>query len=233
MKKWNLKVHIQSTHHAKKYVCGEVDLALLNRVEGWNGLDACGRALSTKGSLENHIRRVHLGMGQRRSRTKKHPTSDSMRQNLMKLTGAGYGKESGRSITCLLPDCDFRFGRIYDLRVHLVSHHKTSKEDAKEAVLEVEGYADPPNVGDDEGLPLDLPDDIDPRDWQTMNPDVRESDPMDTEGFWVGEGPEHFRELEDDTWFRDEMEMRMLIDGEEGAMQGDRGFVAPIDPLLQ
>ncbi|KAI4203659.1 MAG: hypothetical protein LQ350_001660 [Teloschistes chrysophthalmus] len=232
-KKWNLKVHIQSTHNAEKFVCGDVDLASLTRVEGWDGLDACGQPLSTKGALVNHIRRVHMGMGQVRSATKKKPRSDLMRRNLMKLTGMGY--EDERYIACVIPSCEVRFKRVYDLRIHLVSHHQLSEEDAEEAVVISEEKSGSNGYGNEESLPHDLMHDIDPRDWHMMDPGSREADLMENGTFWEEEEEEaeRFGGLEKDPWLRDEREMRMLIDDEQSEIQGDREPVMAIDPSLQ
>lgn len=135
-KKGNLNVHIQSAHKAKRYICGQEDLGVLNRVDGWDGLNACGKALSTKGSLENHIRTAHMGMGKRRSKPMKETGAslpgqqDDLDLNLMKLTGVGYEEYSRRHIPCITPQCDFRFTRRYDLQVHLQARHGLSAHQA-------------------------------------------------------------------------------------------------------
>ncbi|KAL9601145.1 MAG: hypothetical protein Q9219_002744 [cf. Caloplaca sp. 3 TL-2023] len=147
-KQGNLNAHIQSAHKAKRYICGKVELQSLNRVDGWDGLNACGRALSTKGSLESHIRTAHMGMGRRRSRKSKTHTSESSQDqqshqmNLMKLTGVGYEQYSGRHVTCLIPHCDFRFGRKFDLQVHLVSRHNYSEREAEEIIADADKCLD-------------------------------------------------------------------------------------------
>ncbi|KAL8781554.1 MAG: hypothetical protein Q9194_000316 [Teloschistes cf. exilis] len=232
-KKWNLKVHIQSTHNAKKYVCGDVDLGSLAGVEGWDGLDACGQALSTKGALVNHIRRVHMGLGQVRSATKKNQRSDLMRRNLMKLTGMGY--EDERYIACVIPSCKVRFNRVYDLRIHLVSHHQLSVEDAEEAVVIYEEKAGSMGYVNEESLPHDLMYDIDPRDWHMMDPGSRETDLMENGTFWEDEEEEAERlgKVENNSWLGDEREMRMLIDDEQSEIHADPETLAAIDPSLQ
>lgn len=186
-KKGNLNVHIQSAHKAKKYICGLVELETLNRIEGWDGLNACAKALSTKGSLENHIRTAHMGMGKRRVKSRKTMTCGSARQqgdfdvNLMMLTGVGYEQHSGRLIACTVPKCDYRFSRSYDLQIHLMSRHGIPEQEAKGL-----GYG----------------------------PD-RNSDPQ----IW---GHDDLDEIgsHDDDWFRDQLEIRRLIDGDDAGVQG-------------
>ncbi|KAL8736619.1 MAG: hypothetical protein Q9181_002317 [Wetmoreana brouardii] len=235
-KKWNLNVHIQSTHQSKKYVCGEVSLGTLNRVEGWDGLNACGRALSTKGSLESHIRTAHMDMGRRRSKNRKRQTSDPTEQNLIKLTGAGYKEDSGRHIGCLLQDCQFRFGRAYDLQVHLLSHHCLSEDDAKRLVDTAgpNGNFLSPYYS---GFSDDLMHDIDPKNWHMMDPEdhrnIGEEDITDGGHFWIWDDQADADEQGDDGWYHEQMEMRMLIDGDDAEGQKQDEAAAAIDPLLQ
>ncbi|KAL8812325.1 MAG: hypothetical protein Q9200_001131 [Gallowayella weberi] len=141
-KKGNLNVHIESTHKSKKYVCGAVSLESLNNVEGWDGLNACGRALTTKGSLQTHIRTVHMGIERRRRRKPKTAEDDPLddydghASNLMKLTGAGYDDDIRRHLHCLMPDCNFRFSRGYDLRNHLINRHGLEDNEADTLLTE-------------------------------------------------------------------------------------------------
>jgi general transcription factor IIIA len=129
-KRGNLNVHVRTVHAGKKFVCGGTDLNSLKNVADWDGLNACGQALSTKQSLEGHIRTAHLGLPHSRKKTDT-PTAERKARkkpvsSLVRLTGAGYENESGRDISCLLPDCSFRFMRDYDLEVHLSFHHGLS-----------------------------------------------------------------------------------------------------------
>ncbi|KAL9014276.1 MAG: hypothetical protein Q9173_001059 [Seirophora scorigena] len=186
-KKGNLNVHIQSAHKAKKYICGLVGLEALNRIEGWDGLNACAKALSTKGSLENHIRTVHMGVGKRRVKSRKTMTSDSARQqgdfdlNLMMLTGVGYEQHSGRLIACTVPECDYRFSRSYDLQIHLISRHNFPEQEAKGLGFRPDRNSDPQLWGHD-----------------------------DLDEVWSS----------DDDWFRDQLGIRRLVDGEDASVQG-------------
>ncbi len=141
-KRGNLNVHLRTVHGEKKFVCGGTDLSCLKNIADWDGSNACGQALSTKQSLEGHIRTVHLGLSQSRKitsnsilepkpRSKKIPT-------LVRLTGAGYDNETGRDIPCLIPGCEYRFMREYDLEVHLGFHHGLSNSEMESLWAEME-----------------------------------------------------------------------------------------------
>ncbi|KAL8943606.1 MAG: hypothetical protein Q9216_000971 [Gyalolechia sp. 2 TL-2023] len=211
-KRGNLKAHTQSAHKAKKYVCGEVEIETLNNVNGWDGLNACGRGLSTKGSLESHIRTAHMGMGRRRSKTRKKQISDPAQEqnvndlNLLKLTGVGYEEYSGRHVVCLIRECEFRFGRSYDLQVHLVSRHGLSECEAKSLVASVEADFDDWTTGYD-----DLPNDStegNPSDFSNFFGD----NISHGEYFWVGGDFDEYHDREDDDWLEDEREMQELVE---------------------
>ena len=130
-KKGNLKMHIQSAHEKRRYVCGVVDVKLLNNISDWNGHNACGQALSTKANLEEHIRTAHLGFDHSRKHKNKAASnvitearsSEKKVSTLVQLTGCGYENESGRNVVCLIPSCSFRFMRDYDLQIHFQSYH--------------------------------------------------------------------------------------------------------------
>ncbi|KAL8672939.1 MAG: hypothetical protein Q9168_002614 [Polycauliona sp. 1 TL-2023] len=238
-KKGNLNVHIQGTHKSKKYICGEVALESLNNVEGWDGHDTCGRALSTKGSLQNHIRTVHLGIGGRRSRSTEKSKNDaaekdgSASSSLMKLTGAGYDEITGRHILCLMPDCDFRFNRGYDLRIHLTSHHGTLKDEAENLLAGSGGTMRA--MSDDDGFQPAVPmQDMDAEDWSPM--DIQGCEDMDDGAlvedprFWIGDELYDYEKRSDDEWFKDERQMRSLIEDDESGVQGLDAMT--IDPNL-
>ncbi|KAL8806503.1 MAG: hypothetical protein Q9182_001285 [Xanthomendoza sp. 2 TL-2023] len=144
-KRGNLNIHIEATHKSKKYICGVVPRESLNNVEGWDGLNACGRAVTTKGSLQTHIRTVHMGIERRRRRKTKTAEDDPIdyydgqTSNLMMLTGAGYDDDSRRHIPCLMPDCNFRFSRGYDLQNHLTTRHGLVEDEADTLTAGTEG----------------------------------------------------------------------------------------------
>ncbi|KAI4285366.1 MAG: hypothetical protein L6R38_000722 [Xanthoria sp. 2 TBL-2021] len=239
-KKGNLNVHVEATHKSKKYICGEVALESLNNVEGWDGHDACGRALSTKGSLQNHIRTVHMGMGRRRSRpTEKSkdgsPENDhGTSSNLMKLTGAGYDEISSRHILCLMPDCDFRFGRAYDLRMHLMSHHDVPQDDAEKLLAATGRTMD--SMSDENDFHPELSMRVtDAEDRSTMDiqgyEDLDDEAPAEGGRFWIGDELCDYETRGDDEWFEDEREMRSLIGDDQSGVQGPDAMT--IDPSLQ
>ncbi|KAL9031147.1 MAG: hypothetical protein Q9196_000785 [Gyalolechia fulgens] len=229
----NLNVHVQSAHKAKKYVCGEAELEFLNNVNGWDGLNACGRALSTKASLESHIRTAHLCMGRRRSKTRRKQKSDpaqaqnAYNMDLLKLTGVGYEEYSGRHIVCLIPECDFRFGRSFDLHVHLVSRHGLPESEATAVIARTNANNDDWTVGCD-SLPDD-PTDGNPYDFN--NP--LEDDISHGGRFWVGDDFDEYHGREDDDWLEDEREMKKPIDNDRLGDQGHSGAIGTIDPCLR
>ncbi|KAL8923334.1 MAG: hypothetical protein Q9172_003175 [Xanthocarpia lactea] len=239
-KKGNLNVHIESTHKAKKYICGVVGLESLNNVEGWDGLNACGRALSTKGSLQNHIRTTHMGMGRRRSRSVKKTMEEPSDHhngaipNLTKLTGVGYDEVSSRHILCLMPECEFRFGRGYDLRIHLTAHHKIPKEDA-EGIIGRVGDRDGPIGTERNVLPEFSMPDINARSWSAMDTQSYE----DTDGvfltedgrFWFGDELCDNGTRGGEESFADEKEMRSLMEDGHPGVQGQDPRM--IDPILR
>ena len=124
-KKGNLNVHIQTVHGEKRFVCGRVASKDLKGVEAWDGMDGCEAPFASKARLIDHIRKAHLGLEGKPTGKPKKPKR--ARRNdisaLTRLTGSGYAEESGRSITCLISDCAYRFLREYDLEVHLQSYH--------------------------------------------------------------------------------------------------------------
>lgn len=128
-KKGNLNAHVQISHTGKRFVCGGVDPRTLNSVADWDGSDACGELTTSKKNLERHIRAVHLGLessGKAKKRGKRGNAGNPSKNEvplLTRLTGVGYDTQSGRSIICLVQDCDYRFTRDYDLEIHLQSRH--------------------------------------------------------------------------------------------------------------
>ncbi|KAI9893617.1 MAG: Strongly-conserved Zn-finger binding protein (TFIIIA) [Vezdaea aestivalis] len=131
-KKSNLTVHIRSVHQGEKpFECGVVSL---DNIEGWTEGLGCGAKFKAKASLEQHIRTAHLGKKSKATerRVKKGVGRKSQRRQqsaISALTGVSYGVDTGRTIACLEETCEFRFMRLYDLRVHLVSRHGLSEAD--------------------------------------------------------------------------------------------------------
>ncbi|EMD89731.1 hypothetical protein COCC4DRAFT_158736 [Bipolaris maydis ATCC 48331] len=137
-RKHNLTVHIQSVHDRQfKYVCTAeaVQNSKHADLKSWNGEDACGALFKAKSSLDQHIRKQHLGLGNRKERrqaakSKKKPAASM----LTMLTGVGYEKD--REVPCLVKNCAYRFYLDRDLRRHLRAEHNMQDEEIEERILE-------------------------------------------------------------------------------------------------
>ena len=136
-KKGNLNVHIRTVHEGeKRFVCGETDLSMSNKVEGWTGEDSCGKRYGSKLALEEHVRTAHLGYKNAKA-ARREQLGLAGRQKpkreepsgLALLTGEGYAEETGRHIPCLIEGCAHRFHRDYDLWVHMSGKHGLEEND--------------------------------------------------------------------------------------------------------
>ncbi|KAH0608137.1 uncharacterized protein H6S33_002189 [Morchella sextelata] len=151
----NLKVHIANTHGAlleerRHHIC-----------------EQCGTGFTKKHALKVHVRRVHEDLrpfacvdcpktygyksqlqihienhhsGRRKPCRKPRGRSTKKPNLIQQLTGMGY-EESGRNIECVVDNCDYRFVRIYDLKVHLRSlkHHGFDEGQVEELIIDAEG----------------------------------------------------------------------------------------------
>lgn len=79
-KKGNLNVHVKTVHeHRKDFVCGATEIKLphetLQTVKSELGehseITGCGRHFTSKATLEEHVRTVHLGMNSKRAERNK------------------------------------------------------------------------------------------------------------------------------------------------------------------
>jgi general transcription factor IIIA len=83
-KKGNLNVHVKTVHeHRKEFVCGETDLTLVRQgpqneaqiqtaeLAESSEITGCGRHFTSKATLEEHVRTVHLGMNSKRQERNK------------------------------------------------------------------------------------------------------------------------------------------------------------------
>lgn len=230
-KKGNLTMHIQISHNPNRFVCGGIEPSTLSQVADWDQKNSCGKALTTKASMEEHIRTAHLGFAPSRKRTKqtKYGVSDEdARKNrvsiLTRLTGTGYEESSGRDIPCLVVGCNHRFLREYDLEVHLRSRHGLTGLGLRETLMD-EGrlynrqtlqerpkFATMQDVDDKGARDRHVEDDVsvDYGHQETLGAGaLRAGD------FWLGGQSCHDRG-ESGEWVGDELEMRYLIDGSLG-----------------
>lgn len=141
---------MRSVHEGeKRFICGATDLRASKDLETWEAAAdgaSCGARFAAKGNLEEHVRRVHLRLpganraGKRPSATltpQEKKAKQAQPSALSRLTGAGYGEESGRNIACPEVECAYRFFRTYDLDLHLRTHHGLL-----DGVRTGEGYVD-------------------------------------------------------------------------------------------
>lgn len=248
-KKGNLSMHIQLSHNPNRFVCGGIDPSTLSHVADWDGTNSCGKAFATKASLEEHIRSDHQGLApsMRSKRQAKHGLSDGPAGKhqvsvLTRLTGAGYEEESGRYIPCLVVGCSHRFLREYDLQIHLQSRHGLTDLGIREMLMDQEGLYSRQTF---QGTPtFAMKQDVDAEkalDVQ-FNNDIGVVDHDKILGAGASKGGEFSfggpscLDRDSHEWFRDEMEMRCLIDG--GSTLGrhetvDGQEVDVIDPALR
>ncbi len=249
-KKGNLDIHQRLGHGNKSFVCGRIDLSTLKNIGDWTGHNACGQALSTKANLVEHIRTVHMGLDHSRkakSTLKANSSSKggSSRQqeitSLTRLTGFGYGEETGRNIPCFLPDCEFRFLRDYDLEIHLESSHGLPYHAVQDLMLERNDLTSLPTF---EGSPvyataedmkaeraLDTQFDAE-FGFGAVNKAFEDGDEQGGE-FWLGGHSLEPTNAEDD-WLHVEMEMDRLIAGDyDRENEEDGQDVAMLDPALR
>ncbi|EUC46140.1 hypothetical protein COCMIDRAFT_93640 [Bipolaris oryzae ATCC 44560] len=137
-RKHNLTVHIQNVHDKQfNYVCAAEAVQTTKHADlkAWNGQDACGASFKARSSLDQHIRKHHLNLGNRKqlrqaAKSKKKPEASM----LTMLTGVGYEKD--RDIPCLVENCAYCFYLDRDLRRHLRAEHHLSDDEMEEKILE-------------------------------------------------------------------------------------------------
>lgn len=243
-------MHIQTSHRPNRFVCGGIDPSTLDQVSDWDGKNSCGKALTTKASLEEHIRTAHQGLAPSRKnqRQTKHGLSNEPARKhqvsvLTRLTGAGYEEESGRDIQCLVVGCSHRFLRDYDLEIHLQSRHGLADRGVREMLMDHEGFYRRQTL---QGTPTFATKmDVDAERVLDMQFDgeVGVVDHEENLGagalkdcdFWLGGQSNHDR-VTSSEWSLDELEMRCLIDGGhtmEGHETVDGQKVDVIDPALR
>lgn len=249
-KKGNLTMHIQICHNPKRFVCGGLDPSMLSRVANWDGTNSCGKALTTKASLEEHIRTAHQGLAlsRRNVRQTKHGASDGQPRGhqvsvLTRLTGAGYEEASGRNISCLVIGCNHRFLREYDLEIHLRSRHGSTGLGLRETLMDegrlysrqtlqgIPTFATKQDVDAEIALDMQFDNDIGVEGHkETLGPGASKGGDS-----WL-EGQSYHDRGDSGEWLSDELEMRCLIDGGfvmESHEIADGEAVDVIDPALR
>lgn len=226
--KGNLSKHVQTSHGDKKFLCQDIDLSILNNVGDWDGHNACGRSTKTKASLEEHIRIAHLGLkGKPRTKINSSPKENATRKTqgsaITRLTGAGYNEDTRRPIACLVPGCEFRFVRDYDLDIHLQARHGLADLEIQGMKMEQEElyerttFQGPPILANSADLEADialyvLPAvDVEGNDFGGSF----EAEAARGGNFWLGGDLCQF-EAKGDEWMYDKMDMHRLINGKYG-----------------
>jgi general transcription factor IIIA len=102
-KKGNLNVHVKTVHeHRKEFVCGETELKLPLQttqkrdpsLPDPSGITGCGRPFTSKATLEEHVRTVHLGMKSKRQEMNKRRQAE--RATDFESEDAGSGSRAKR-----------------------------------------------------------------------------------------------------------------------------------------
>ena len=243
-KKGNLDMHIQISHNPNRSVCRGTDLSTLSKVTNWNGLNLCGKALTTNVAFEEHIRTAHQELAPSRKaqrQTSRGIFDGSARERgvsiLTRLTGTDY-EEDERNIWCLVIGCHHRFVREYDLEIHLQSCHGLAGLGVQEMLVGQEELYSRQTLP---GLPkFSTKQVVDAEQARDMQFD----DHMGGIGHEENSGAERSRGRDywlekqsyqdtgnSDEWLRDELEMRYLIDGSP-TMERNR-MADIIDPALR
>lgn len=219
-----MNAHIQISHAGKRFVCGVVDPKTLNHVGNWDGSDACGEASTSKRNLERHICTVHLGLDASGKSKKKgkhqslaEPANNNQVSALTRLTGSGYETETGRNVTCLVPGCNHRFTREYDLEIHLQSRHGLADLEIKMTMEEEELYTrqsfqGAPMYATEQDIEAERVFDQQFGDDLVMgnSEDSLESGTLKGSDLWLRGDP--FETAPRDSWIHDEVAMQHLID---------------------
>ena len=249
-KRGNLLVHIRTVHALERaFVCGATEPSSLNKVSGWQGIDACERDFTTKANLEEHIRTAHLGLehsrkGKVKTKSASKPKKKLKASTVGRLSGTAYDEETQRNIPCFRSYCDFRFSREYDLEIHMQSKHGLADFEIQHLRAERDGHgpstfgytlaAERDNADAEAERALDgqfamasLSAGSDEERGRDLA-DALEEAAVRGGKFWL-EGIYNENDMGEE-WDRDEQDMRRLI-GDEGEMAEDDETM--IDPTLQ
>ncbi|RDW71135.1 hypothetical protein BP6252_07698 [Coleophoma cylindrospora] len=227
-KKSNLNSHIRTAHKGERWICGTTDITDVEELSLWDLDEGCGKDFVTKANLADHVRTAHLGLPSlinRNRRATSFVEDDELEQKpkkqkcrkapnpsrLDELLGTAYNDER-RSIPCIVPTCNYKFMREYDLQNHIRSkHHLGTPEiaDLEQELLMGDAFLEQNGMAEgvfSEQAPMDALYGGTDFDWEIQRR-VIEGEP-----FWVGgEEQDNLGNVE---WAQDECEMRRLIDQE-------------------
>lgn len=246
-KKGNLSMHIRISHNRNQFVCGGTDPSTLSQIADWDGTDACGKALRTKASLEDHIRTNHQSLtpsGRSRRQAKNGVSNEPARKHqvsvLTRLTGAGYEEESGRIIPCLVVGCSHRFLREYDLGIHLQSRHGLADLGIREMPMDLESLNSRETLHETPTFARKQEIDAERIIDMQFDDNVGMVDHEDILGSEIGDfglrGQSYHGSGDNGEWLREQLEMRCLIDGDlamESHEMVDSREVDVVDPALR
>ncbi|MCJ1251208.1 Strongly-conserved Zn-finger binding protein (TFIIIA) [Trapelia coarctata] len=226
----NLLIHLKTAHaKGKAYVCGSIDISNLNHIDiaNWSGSDACGHGFTSKQSLEDHIRFVHMGVERPRKEQKKKKRNKDKPQRsgkskasaLSRLAGTAYDEDTSRTIACFRLDCPQRFSREYDLEMHMQSAHDLADFEIQLLRAARDGIG-PASYGyslasERTAEDLEAERALDEMFGSTRLKGVEEAleEAAERGGqFWVGGRANDDRNMNGDDWGREERELRNLID---------------------
>ena len=238
-KKGNMNTHVQSVHSNKRYVCGSIDMANLNDVEGWNSSSACGKGFGTKANLQEHIRTIHVGLESRKKGKSQRATRKVKKESVVaRITGA-----NDEPIPCTILGCKFNFATTFDLVSHLQARHgladtevlaMTPVEEDEEVVFARPGFQGAIAFATNDDLDAEAAFDMQANGDRELGLDMGEDEDMFNGGnFWLG-GVSSDKAEDAVEWLHEEQEMRGLINhdlyGGETTEEKDDGI--EIDPTL-
>ncbi|MBE3046424.1 C2H2-type zinc finger protein [Candidatus Bathyarchaeota archaeon] len=121
-KKSNLNTHIRSKHEKVRFVCGEVDVSKVRGLENWDMTTKCDEPCSSKASLVDHIRFVHMKLPRPPNMRGKRDQSGQRDATPAVDEVSGALDAAKRILKCTEPGCDHKFIRDYDLEQHLKTY---------------------------------------------------------------------------------------------------------------
>ncbi|KAF8475995.1 hypothetical protein BDZ91DRAFT_710714 [Kalaharituber pfeilii] len=129
-RRWGMVSHQRTVHNGERpFACA---------------FGGCEKAFGHKATMELHYNTHFTGRsaGREKSRTMKAGAKAPKNKGLLltKLTGVGYEDLPGREIPCVVGGCKYRFGRRYDLEVHLETAHHFGERQITEVFAGVQAH---------------------------------------------------------------------------------------------